>query len=468
MNLKTLYVIVFLLVIGQLNATDKYKIHINIADYPDTVLLLTTYYGDKILLIDTAYADKPGSFTFTGEESLAGGIYMAVSKKKIKHFEFIVNEKQNFTLETDTLSFSSNMTVKGSPENKLFFDYMKFNENQFLTTKILQESLNEFSPGSKAHEETKTKIDSINKLTVDYKLDIINSKPEQFISKLFEAMREIEIPDSVSNSSDSSAAYWYYKNHFWDYFDLTDARLLHTPLLAKKVNQYFDNLIVMHPDSAIRAIDEVIGLARPSQEVVSWLVWHFVGEYQNPEYMGFDVVFIHLADEYFQKEEILNSTPSISKTIIDQANKMRPLTLGSPAPNLILIDSTGNYQSFVNLENDYILLFFWDFDCGICKGEIKGLKDLLNESEFDIGVFAINVNGELDEWKESIVEQEFIWTNVNGTRSVTEDFHDLYDIHGTPALFLLDKNRNIIAKQISSIQVEKFIENHEKRMSQSN
>lgn len=464
MNFKTILIIVVLFVSLQLKAADKYNISIKITGYQDTVMLLTTYYGDKILLVDTAYVENTGSFTFSGNDLLPGGIYMAVSQKKHKLFEFIVNENQQFKLSTDTIAYSMNMQVQGSPENKLFFDYMKFNEKQFRNSKLTRDSLHLETKGSEKYESLKTKLGVINDLTADYKINIISEYPDFFITSLFKAMREVEVPDSITQIGDSTASYLYYKKHFWDYFDLTDPRLLHTPMFAKKVDQYFDKLIVVHPDSAIAAIDEIIQLARPSQEVVSWLVWHFVSEYQNPKYMGFDVVFIHLADEYFQKEKILNSTPSITQTIVDQANKMRPLVLGSPAPNLIMIDTSGNYQSFNNLTNDYIVLFFWDFDCGICKGEIKGLKDLLIEDKFDIGVFAINVNSELDKWNQSIIEQEFIWSNVNGTRSVTEDFHDLYDIHGTPALFILDRKRAIIAKQISSIQVNTFIKNHEKRM----
>ncbi len=449
-------------------ASEKYNIRINIQNCQDSVLLLTTYYGDKILLVDTAYADKPGSFLFKGDSLLPGGIYMAVSEKKLKLFEFIVNGKQQFSLNTDTIAYTLNMRVKGSPENKLFFGYMKYNEEQFSKSRSLVDSIKGVEAGTPEHEKLKHQIDSVKHLTVEYKLNIINTKSELFISKLFNAMRDIEIPDSVKNSSDGAATYRYYKDHFWDFVDLSDARLLHTPLLNKKVNQYFSQLVILHPDSVIAAIDEVVSLARPSKEVVSWLVWHFVSEYQNPDYMGFDVVFIHIADEYFQKEEILNATASVTQNILDRANKLRPLVLGNPAPNLILIDTTGDFKSFHVMKNDYVILFFWDFDCGICKNEIEELKNIVLNKDIDVGVFAINVNGDLKKWKSSIIEQNFTWMNVNATQSITNDYHDLYDVQGTPALFILDPDRYIIAKRLSANQVLMFLDNYEKGMNSSN
>ena len=54
------------------------------------------------------------------------------------------------------------------------------------------------------------------------------------------------------------------------------------------------------------------------------------------------------------------------------------------------------------------------------------------------------------------------WINVNGTRSVTPDFHDLYDTHQTPALFILDKERNIVAKNIPADKIETFLVNYSK------
>jgi thiol-disulfide isomerase/thioredoxin len=386
---------------------------------------------------------------------------MAVSDKKIKLFEFIIGEDQDFKLTTDTVNYTMNVFVEGSEENKLFFDYIHFNEKLYFENQDLQEKLSRTQKGTEAYLKTLKEIDSVNLLAGEYKLNTIEKHPGLLVSALFNAMREIQFPDSIINSPDSATAYRYYKSHYWDYLDLSDSRLLRTPLLSKKVNAYFDQVVVRHPDSVMAEIDLVINKARPSKEVISWMVWNFTSEYQNPEYMGFDVVFIHLVDEYFSKEEIENLTPSVLENLQDRADKMRPLLLGEEAPNLILIDSTGNYQSFFSLENEYVLLYFWDYDCGICKRESALLKEFYEETGLDVEIYAVNVNADLDKWKLSLNEKEFNWVNVNGTRSVTQNFHDLYDTYGTPAIFILDKDKKIIAKKIGAEQVEGFLEYQE-------
>ena len=132
---------------------------------------------------------------------------------------------------------------------------------------------------------------------------------------------------------------------------------------------------------------------------------------------------------------------------------------------MILIDTAGNYLSFQNLENEYIIIFFWDYDCGICKNEIVELQKIYKNTSYDFEIYAVNVNADLDEWKKMVIDKKLTWINVNGTRSVTPDFHDLYDISGTPAIFILDKDRKIIAKQLAANQILPFLEKYSKMKS---
>ena len=442
---------------------NKESIHININNYSDTILMLTSYYGDKIRLVDTAFSTK-GRFEFNSDKSFPGGIYMAVSSSKTKLFEFIVNNETKPILSTDTISFVKNMKTKGSAENKIFFEYVKFNENSFKQSKILYDELKNTKPSQENYKELVATIDSLNRVSINYKLKIIEENPKLFVSKLLNSMRDFEVPDSIKSKNDTAFIYRYYKNHYWDYIDLSDTRFLRTPIFDKKVNEYFDRLVSFQPDSIIKEIDFVLEKAKGSKENFSFLLWKFLSEYQNPKFMGFDKVFVHLAEKYFQNSdyEIENASESVRKSIVERAEKIKPLILGSKAPDLILIDSSGNYVSFNHMSNKYIALLFWDYDCGICKREIKYLQANMADWNFDIGIFAISINGDLDKWKEFVVKNELNWMNVNGTRSVTKDFHDLYDIYGSPVIFLLDENRNIVAKRMGAEQIPEIIERIER------
>ena len=461
--LKQLSVIIITLIIAQtISAQDNYDIKIKIDGYADSILLLTSYFGEKIKIVDTAYSDKSGDFHFKGEKRLPGGIYMAVSMTKKKLFEFIVSSSQNFVLSTDTSNYALNMKVKGSVDNKVFYSYLKYNEEKYQQNALLKSSIDSLEALSIETEDLKIQRELLNTEAINFKLEVIKKNNGSFVSSLLKSMRDIEIPDSIKNSTDSTLSFRYYKQHFWDNLDLSDSSLLRTPVFMRKIKQYFEQVVVFHPDSVIVAIDTIILKARPSDEVVGYLVWHFISEYQNPKFMGFDKVFVHLVDEYFSKEDMPNTTPSVLISLQERADKLRPILLGMPAPQLLLIDSLGSLVSFQQITNNYTILFFWDSDCGICGKEITELQKLIDQPEYDIEVYAINVNSDLEKWKKAVVEKNVPGINVNGTRSATKDFHDLYDIYGTPVIYVLDNDKNIVAKRIGADKITEFIDNYKK------
>lgn len=443
-------------------AQKEYLIEVNIKGYSDSTVLLTSYFGKKIKLVDTAMIQKKGKFLFEGEKKLPGGIYMVISENKEKLFEFIVSDDQSFILSTDTIDYAGNMKVSGSKENKIFYNYLKFNEEQYKKSKAISAIIDSLEENEQDISEYKEQLINMNSETISRKIEIINDNQGLFVASLLNAMRDIDIPDSVTNSSDSSMSYKYYKAHYWDYIDLSDSCLLRSPVYMRKVEQYFDQVVVFHPDSVISAIDLVISKARPNNEVVGYLVWYYISEYQNPKFMGFDKVMVHLVDEYFSKEDIAGTTESIRTSLQERADKLRPNLIGGDAPDMMLVDTLGHLRSFNELTNDYVVIFFWDFDCGICGKEIKVLKELHEHDSLDIAIYSVNVNGDIDKWKKSIITKGVPGLNVNGTRSATKDFHDLYDIYGTPVVYLLDKDKKIVAKRIGASKITEFIENYEK------
>ncbi len=462
-SIKILSVFIIILLSLYTYGTESgYEIKIKIRGYSDSTMLLTSYFGEKIKLVDTTYSIKSGEYLFTGEKKLPGGIYMAVSSDKKKLFEFIIGEDQKFILQTDTADFIQNMKVSGSKDNKIFYSYLRNNEKQYKLNQELTERIDSLKSASMDVKSLEQKRDSLNDNIVNYKLEVINNNEGTFVSTLLKAMRDIEVPDSINNSTDSTLAFWYYRDNFFTNIDLSDSSLLRTPVYMRKVKQYFDQVVVFNPDSVIVAIDYILKEARPSRETIGYLVWHFISEYQNPKFMGFDKVFVHLVDEYFSKEEIENTTPSILTSLQERADKLRPILLEQPAPNMLLIDTLGNLRSFSEINSNYVVIFFWDSECGICGKEITELIKLYGNSDYDVEIYAVNVNSDLEKWKEAVIEKKLPGINVNGTRSATKDFHDLYDIYGTPVIYVLDKNKRIIAKRIGAGKIAEFIDSYEK------
>lgn len=444
-------------------ARTGHQIKIQLNGFTGNKLLLASYFGNKIKLVDTAKAVQPGVFVFEGDKPLTGGIYMAVSLKKKKLFEFVINKNQQFTLMTDTANYSLDMKVKNSVENQLFFKYLKFNEEQYKKSFEIEKKRKDFKKVTSEYKALTHQMDSLKQVASNYRDQLARKNPDTFVAEVFKAMSETE--KAGSQNPKTKEAFYNLKKHYWDNFALNDPRMFRTPLYERKVNSYFKYFVPMQPDSVDNAIDEVIKRAEPCSECVSYLVWKFTVEYQNPKYMGFDKIFVHLVDHYFTSDSIQNTTPSILKMLKKRANELRPLLLGKKAPELVLMDTTGKYVGFESLPNKYTLLMFWDYKCGVCKQQMKELVPFYNKyaKKYDLAIYGICINDNLNKWKEAVRDRKLPWINVNGTRSMKGDFTKSYVIHGTPQFFLLDRNKKIIAKQFSVNQLKMILDDFNKK-----
>lgn len=437
-------------------ALAQHKIVIQFQDNQDSVFYLARYFGEKFQLVDTSQ-HLIGQAKFEGQQPLPQGIYVLTDGQKNRLMDFLVGESQSFTLDVPKNNDPAGIRCENSKETALFFNQLDKTNQIYQQIKNIQaDSIHQYSK-----EKRQQIADSLQSELITFREKIIEDQAGSLMAAIINAMKEPQIPDSLVG--DQQASYRYFKGHFWETVDLTDERLLYTPLLTSKLNKYFDQLVPPVADSIIVEVDNLIARTQDKQIVRDYLIWHFTEQYQNPKIMGLDKVFVHLADQYFAKLEITNTTPSVKQKILDRANQLRNLVIGAPAPDLILVDTNDVFRSFKEIKTDYLVLFFWDFECSICKKELKMLKTLYDSKKYPIEVFAIGANADFDGWKKFIREHELHWTNVNGMKSVTPDFHDVYDIYGTPVIYLLDQHRNIIGKRITVEQIGMIIE-HESEM----
>jgi peroxiredoxin len=446
-----------------LSGETEYKITVSIKGSEDTVLYLAHYYGDKTYLDDTAFVKK-GKFVFNGDSLLHGGIYIIAGQKNNRYFELIIDKEQKFFVATDISNVIDNISFKNSEDNTLFYEYIRFNTEMHQKIGKLKRKLSQYADNPDSVLLISNEIDTINKQLGDYKIDFINEHPDSFISVLFNAMWEPDpqnVPVLENGREDSIYVYQYYKQHYWDKFDLTDDRLLHTPLYNNKLKKYFEQVLYQEPDTIINEADKLIAKTEPSKEMFKYTVWWLTYKFETSKVMGFDRIFVHMVDKYYATGKAFWAAPTVVKSITERANSLRPILLGETAPEMILIDTANGFTSLHHTEADYLIVLFYEYGCGHCKKEIKAMKKWVDSAGYDIKVFAVCTDTSLVKWKKFIKDYKITnWINVNGTRSVTPDYHDLYDVNMTPTIFLLDEKKKIIAKKLKTEQLRPFLENY--------
>jgi thiol-disulfide isomerase/thioredoxin len=448
-------------------ANDGYLIRFQVKGMKDTICLIATYYGNGTYVKDTVKVDAAGRFTFKANADCPKGIYLAVINDK-SYFEFIVNNDRKFSMETDRKDLSGKMVITGSPENQLFYDYLKYNKTRFAEIQAVQKLIVRGKTSKDSIKLLNDKSEAINKEIIRYKLEIAEKHPSSFVAFFINAMREPEVPEipTLPNGrKDSTFAYRYTKAHYWDGTDFTDDRLLRTPVFDNKLKKYFDKILYQNPDSIIKETDILIEKARPNPEMFKYLVWYATYHSENSEIMGFDRIFVHVVDSYYLTHEATWERPAVVENLIKKANKIRPLLIGQIPPNMVMLDTNNQPLSMYSVKSNFLILFFWDPDCGHCEQEIPKLKDFYNKQKDTLGlkIFAVCSDTSLVKWKSTIRKKKMEWINVNGPRTLTGDYHEQYDITTTPVVYILNNRKEIIAKRLVTDQFLQFFKNYIKQ-----
>lgn len=446
-----------------------YNITIKITGASNTKFLLGYYYGDKQYIKDSATTDATGKMVFKGKDQLQGGIYLIASADKALLFDFIVTE-QIFSLETDTADYSGNMKVKGSEENVVFFEYTKY------TAKIGADVI----PQEKKYKEAKEKKDTaaarqarekiveFEKKLNDYRNNLIKTKPNTLIAKVFNMMQDVEVPEApvlLNGIKDSLFGYRYFREHYFDNFDFNDDRIVYTPVFHSRIEYYITKLTPQIPDSINKAIDFLIQKTQQNKEISKWCIYWITNHYETSQYMGMDAVFVHMVDSYYNdSKKTFWVDDALRAKINDRADNLRNNLLGKIAPNLVMPDTGYIMRELHKVKAKYTMILFWDANCGRCKEEIPRLKDLyekLNKENATNGkkleVYAVSLTNIAEEWKKFVADNKLKWVNVSDLYNNTK-FRKLYDIYSTPVVYLLNEKKEIVAKRLSVEQVADFIE----------
>ena len=485
---------IFLLSLGA-GAQSGYDIKINFKGCKDTMVYLVRYMFDQNNIADTCKKVKNGQIQFKGKKDLEKGVYVLVSEGKATYFDFFINENQKFTINVDISDIVNSLKSLGNKENEQFFSYIKY-----ITAKNI-----EFG---KFRDESKTKSKEDSAKFLSEKLKELNTDVKKFDSEfmtknkgtyLYDVLNlksekePTDIPKAKNGRPDSVYTYYYYKNHFFDGINFKDERIVHTPFFDDRVKRYFESVIVQHPDTVIKEMDKVLAQCTENNLVYNLLLGYFTYSSEQNKIMGFDKVFVHLADKYIitGKAKGVYTDETVGK-IKERVDIMRNLLLEAKVSDLFMIDSiygkqilkmsldtaktskgitdlyyknldklTPMFKSLYEVKAKYTILIFWAADCGHCQKEVPKLHENLKTltGKVDVKVYAVQTKEELfDSWKKFIVDNKLTnFINVFDPIHLN-NLKEKFDIYSTPVIYILDKDKKIKAKRLDSEQVVNMIQ----------
>jgi hypothetical protein len=458
-----------LLLSSALFAQNGYEIKVTLKPFKNQYIYLGHYYGKQLPIIDSAKLDEHSTGTFKGPKKLGGGIYLVGYPDRSNRFEMLIDKEQKFSVMADTAAIDK-ISFVGSVENTSFKAYQQF----MMQNGRKLDDLYKQRVGSSEKDSLRltAQIDTLSRKIVDYRAKLIAKDPNGFLSVLLKAMKEPIVPtNKEAEKKDSLYSYHYFKNHYWDDVHLWDDRLTKTPFFESRVDKYFEQLVYPAADSVIKEIDWMMGFAAISDEMQKFLLIKFVNRYLNQKYMWEDAVFVHLFEKYFAQKNYSWLNDQGRKIITDRAYSLMANIMGSPAAEIELPDSTGAKRNLYGIDAPYTVVVIYDPTCSHCKETLPRIDSMYNQKWKTWGVkmyaMAKETDGKPSDWKEFMHKTGMKdWVNVYYSKEAekariaanTPSYSQLYDVQSFPTLYLLDKDKRIIAKKVTDKQLDEILE----------
>jgi len=156
------------------------------------------------------------------------------------------------------------------------------------------------------------------------------------------------------------------------------------------------------------------------------------------------------------------------KFVFDRGYSMMANVIGKRAAELPMIDTLGKDFSLYTVQSPYTLLCFWDPTCGHCQEEVPKVDSIFQNKWKKQGLKVVGVmtDGGKENWLNFIRKHNLKdWIHIYQTDATREKilqagqpgYRQLYDVYQTPMLYLLDKNKNIIAKKLTYLQMDELM-----------
>lgn len=428
-----------------------YRIETNIKGFKDSTFVVGHYNRNRTQFVpkDSAKADAHGNFVFEGTNDLPGGLYVILFPGNSRWIEFLYSGKEpRFSMSTDTSDVIAHMKIKGSKENEIFYAY----QNEIIRREKEVEALQK--------EKNEAKIKQLRDEFKQYREKFLKDNAGTFAVQLLNMSSDPEIPAAPKLANGKTDSLWvfnYYKAHYWDSFDFADPRIMRTPFLEPKLDRYIKNLVVQTPDSLIKEADWIIKKASANEEVKSFVVYYLANQYENPKTVGTEDLWVHLAEKYYLAGQ-MGVSDETKKKIADKVNTLKPLLVNKTFPALTLADPLGKKVNVQAIPANYTVLFFYAPTCGHCKESAPKLKDFYDKNKVNgVKVVTISTEHNMEEWK-SFLTTYHLEELTNTFDTLKEyDFNRKFDVVTTPTIYILDKNKKIIARKMPVDQLDDFL-----------
>lgn len=428
---------------------------------------LVGVYGDQNYLADSVMVDEKGHFILKRKSPLKAGFYTLLLPA-LKNISFLIDtDDQIMQLNARLPDYTATMEVEGSLNTQMLYETNRFQVQQEPELNKLAETMRKFPPGSPEHTEAKAQQTKLIDERTAYLDGIYKRYPDLFFTKFKYAGQNPEFVEmrKPNGDIDTVGQLVAYREKMWDNVDFNDERLLYTPVISNKLKRYIKDLTPQRPDSIIKVSDALIRKVIPYPEYFKFFANWIALQYENTKttVMDGEAVFVHVVQNFFTDELAFWDKPENLAALRKHVWEMEASLLGKKGPDVTASDMNGQPHSIYEKTAPIIVIFMYSPDCEHCQKEAAEIEAIYRKwKDKGVDFYGIAVNTNTEDWKQFSKEKGFTFTNVYDPSN--RAIYAKYFVDITPELYVLNKDRILIAKNLHANQLEEVFERELKKL----
>ena len=462
-NLVKMVALMISMLLSATSFAQGYEIKVSLTTKHYDSLRLQTFDGKKEFK-DIQVLPYAKTVAFKSKKSLNPGIYLLVGDT-IGITEILISDSksQQFSItEKDSM-----VKFVNSPENEANQQYMRDMKEFDRRMYQLDVEFREMQSNNLPQYMMQPFVDSLMARALrisEEKSAFQRSKAEQYKQYLLGSVIQstMEMPNPPREIySNQQQMQMYVANHLYDNYAWEDERMIGTPIAVNKHKQFANILYYLDAEAGEPYLRAALKAAKANEKV------YFSFFDQLEQILGATKSLYRVEELYIimLKDALAyDKTDKVRKTRYEAELKHLDKNLnGSILPNFNILMANGYTTTWYDVKSPYMLLYFQHPECPTCRQVRTKMKDypMLNKAIEDGKLVVLTVYFE----KDKKVFDNFLkseanpkWLNSwNYDNQIEKE--ELFYLVTIPYMFLVDKDKRVIKKDILYNEIEDYIRN---------
>jgi peroxiredoxin len=426
-------------------AQQNYTIEGRILTLSGRKIFLSSYFGEKTVSMDSTVSDELGRFTIRLKPGAITGMYRIIWGKD-KFVDLIWN-KENIAFTTHAEFPLDSLEIQTSDENKIYRYYIRIDRLNQQKLDLLMPVIDYYPQKDLFYLKTAAEFETIQKGQAKLLDSLSGLYPASYAIRIFKTQGTPFLPASL----EKEARLNYLRLHFFDHVNFQDTLLLNSNVWANKAIAYLSLYGNAKLDQKqleaefIKAVTIMLSAAAVNAEVYKFILDYIVGGFDK---YHFDGVITYIADNF---QDPFSCEDQARKTALQKKlDNFKKISIGKNAPEIEAPDPKGKIVKLSGIQSEYTLVIFYSSGCGHCAQMMPKVKEYYDKQKPKrVEVMAVSIDTNKTEWTKFLNEEKLNWINVSELKGFNSKSADDYNIFATPTMFLLDREKKIIAKPIS-------------------